>query len=129
MNFSERVAAAKAVSAQQVPTINANDVVRMGEFNLALSAIADEVQALPAKIELGKISTSVEVKQGRHALKVEVYFNTDIWNMYFIVCQDSTTEIFETFHKEATPKQAIERIAELIGFFQGKFAQEMAPAR
>jgi hypothetical protein len=122
MSFTERVAAAKAASAQQTPAVNANDMLRMSEFNLALGAIVDEVRALPAKVQLGKISSSVELAQGHHTLKVEVYFNTDIWNMYFLVCQDSTTEAFETFHKEETPQQAIERIAELAGAFQAKWA-------
>jgi hypothetical protein len=129
MNFTERVAAAKAASAQRASAQQASaqqasalNVQRMSEFNLALSAIADELQALPATVQLGEISSSVELKQGNHTVKVEVYFNAEIWNMYLMVCQDSTTEAFETFHKEATPRQAIERIAELIGAFQAKWA-------
>lgn len=125
MSFTDKVWAANEAETKKTK-INKNDATQMQRFNEALSSIEHEIKTLPATIESSSISTVLTVSRGNEKLVVNIFFNTDIWNMYLLACEDTTVEKFEYFHKEATVQNTIDKVAEIIGAFLGRCGSTMA---
>ncbi len=127
MNFNEMVSAAQAraqsdaavdqvVRAARLQT----QADRIGALNKRLRSMTQEIEAIPATLVLAERMATIRVQRTGGSMRLKVWFETDVWSMYFISCEVHTTHsLEESSCKAATVDEAIPAIAELIGRYLG----------
>ena len=123
MNFTDLVTSAEARASERVgmkgtAAIDAKllAAVRMTHLRNLLADQLDAIRALPAVVTMSDARVTLQVAKDGRDLRIEVFFETEIWKAYFLQWETSTTDSFDDGHgKASTAEDAICMLAEMIG--------------
>lgn len=129
MKFSEMVAAAEAIArtqgARDADRERANEDLaraRMAELSAVLAEHAAEIRGLPARLKLEPGTAVIEADRDGRRLRLEVFFETGIWKMYFVSWTVTEASSADDGHgKAASAEETVALLAEMIGRFLGGF--------
>ena len=123
MNFTDLVTSAEARASEGVrikgsAAIDAKLLaeVRMTHLRTLLTDQLDAIRALPAVVTMTDARVALQVAKDGRNLRIEVFFETEIWKAYLLQWATSTTDSFDDGHgKASTAEDAICMLAEMIG--------------
>jgi hypothetical protein len=123
MKFTEMVAAAeanvRAQGARDADCETANQDlarVRMVELSALLAEHAEEIRALQASLRIDPGVVLLELNRDGRQLRLEVFFETEVWKLYFVSWTVSTASSADDGHgKAASAAETISLLAEMIG--------------
>lgn len=123
MNFTELVAAAQERARRRSEAAAAGSAAadglalqRMAELTELLSHQAEAIRALPAVVTMSPTLLRIEVLHEHRTLRLEVFFETEVWKSFFLTWDLITPTRCDDGHRKAfTADEAVLLLAEMIG--------------
>ncbi|WP_141101001.1 hypothetical protein [Roseateles aquatilis] len=88
----------------------------MAELSVLLAEQADAIRALPADLLMEPDLVVLDVDRDGRRLQLEVFFETEVWKLYFVSWIVTTASGADEGHgKAATAEETLALMADMIG--------------